>query len=86
MGLIQLHKDDWSYRIYTTEATGAGAVAGAALGQRAGQAMGRAQSIEWFVQLESGREISVIQGDPIFSTGQRVRVISGGGSTRLAPA
>jgi outer membrane lipoprotein SlyB len=67
-------------------ATGAGAVAGAALGQRAGQAMGRAQSIEWFVQLESGREISVIQGDPIFSTGQRVRVISGGGSTRLAPA
>jgi len=67
-------------------ATGAGAVAGAALGQRAGQAIGRADSIEWFVRLESGGEISVIQGDPIFGIGQRVRVISGGGSTRLAPA
>jgi outer membrane lipoprotein SlyB len=66
-------------------ATGAGAVAGAALGQRAGQAMGRADSIEWFVRLENGSEISVIQGDPVFAVGQQVRVISGGGSTRLAP-
>ncbi len=67
-------------------ATGAGAVAGAALGQRAGQAVGRAQSIEWFVRLDNGNEISVIQGDPQFAIGQRVRVITGGGSTRLAPA
>jgi outer membrane lipoprotein SlyB len=67
-------------------ATGAGAVAGAALGQRAGQAIGRAQSIEWFVRLEDGRNISVVQGEPQFGVGQRVRVISGNGSTRLAPA
>ncbi len=67
-------------------ATGAGAVAGAALGQRAGQAVGRAQSIEWFVRLENGNEISVIQGDPQFGIGQRVRVITGGDGTRLAPA
>lgn len=66
-------------------ATGAGAVAGAALGQRAGQAIGRAQSIEWFVRLDNGNEISVIQGEPQFGIGQRVRVISGGGGTRLAP-
>lgn len=67
-------------------ATGAGAVAGAALGQRAGQAIGRSQSIEWFVRLEDGRNIAVVQGEPQFAVGQRVRVISGGGSTRLAPA
>lgn len=67
-------------------ATGAGAVAGAALGQRAGQAVGRAQSIEWFVRLDNGNDISVIQGEPQFGIGQRVRVITGGDGTRLAPA
>lgn len=67
-------------------ATGAGAVAGAAAGQAAGQYVGRAQSIEWFVRLDNGNEVSVIQGDPQFVTGQRVRVITGGGTTRLAAA
>jgi outer membrane lipoprotein SlyB len=41
-------------------ATGVGATAGAAAGQAAGRAVGRAQSIEWFVRLESGQNISVI--------------------------
>jgi outer membrane lipoprotein SlyB len=65
-------------------ATGALATAGAAAGNQAGKYVGRAQSIEWFVRLDDGREISVVQGEPVFGVGQRVRVISGGGQTRLA--
>lgn len=64
-------------------ATGAGAVAGAAMGRQAGEYVGRAQSIEWFVRLDDGRTISVVQGDPVFGIGQRVRVISNSQSTRL---
>jgi outer membrane lipoprotein SlyB len=67
-------------------ATGVGAVAGTVAGQAAGRAAGSAQSIEWFVRLDSGRNLAVIQGEPVFAVGQRVRVISGGGQTRLAPA
>ncbi len=67
-------------------ATGAGAVAGAAMGRQAGEYVGRAQSIEWFVRLDDGREISVVQGDPVFGVGQRVRVISNGQTTRLVAA
>ena len=66
-------------------ATGVGATAGAAAGLQAGKAAGSRQSIEWTVRLESGGSIAVIQGDPTFAIGQRVQVISGGGSTRLAP-
>lgn len=67
-------------------ATGVGAAAGVAAGTSAARAAGTANSIEWFVRLDSGSDISVIQSDPVFSIGQRVRVISGGGQTRLAPA
>ena len=67
-------------------ATGAGAVAGAAMGRQAGEYVGRAQSIEWFVKLDDGRTISVVQGDPVFGVGQRVRVISNGQTTRLVSA
>ena len=66
-------------------ATGALATAGAAAGNQAGKSVGRAQSIEWFVHLENGRDISVVQGSPVFGIGQRVRVISNGAETRLAP-
>lgn len=67
-------------------ATGVGAAAGVAAGSAAARAAGTANSVEWFVRLDSGANISVIQTEPAFATGQRVRVISGGGQTRLAPA
>ena len=66
-------------------ATGVGATAGAAAGQRAGKYVGRAQSYEWFVRTDNGNEISVVQGEPTFSVGQRVRIVSDGGQTRLVP-
>ena len=56
-------------------------------GRAAGGARGgRARSIEWTVRLESGQTIAVIQATPVFAIGQRVQVISGGGTTRLAAA
>lgn len=67
-------------------ATGAGATAGAALGRQAGMAIGRSESIQWFVRLDNGRDIAVVQSDPQFNVGQRVRVISDSSGTRLAPA
>lgn len=67
-------------------ATGVGATAGAAAGLQAGRAAGGHQSIEWTVRMENGATIAVIQADPVFSVGQRVQVITGGGQTRLAAA
>jgi outer membrane lipoprotein SlyB len=67
-------------------ATGVGATAGAAAGQRATQAITRSQSTEWFVQLDSGATITVIQAEPAFGIGQRVQVVQSGTSTRLLPA
>lgn len=70
----------------TVVATGVGATAGAAAGLQAGKAAGSRQSIEWTVRLENGGSIAVVQGEPAFAIGQRVQVITGGGTTRLAPA
>jgi outer membrane lipoprotein SlyB len=67
-------------------ATGVGATAGAAAGVQAGKTVAGRQSIEWTVRLENGGTIAVVQGDPVFAIGQRVQVITGGGTTRLAPA
>ena len=53
---------------------------------QAGKAAGGHQSIEWTVRLESGQTISVIQASPVFAVGQRVQVIGGGTTTRLAAA
>jgi outer membrane lipoprotein SlyB len=53
---------------------------------QAGKAAGTRQSIEWTVRLENGGSIAVVQGEPTFAIGQRVQVITGGGTTRLAPA
>ena len=55
-------------------------------GQQAGRAAASVNSIEWTVQLDGGQSIAVIQSEPVFSVGQRVRVTSGGGQTRLSPA
>ena len=67
-------------------ATGVGATAGAAAGLQAGRTVAGRQSIEWTVRLDNGGTIAVVQGEPAFSIGQRVQVITGGGTTRLAPA
>jgi outer membrane lipoprotein SlyB len=67
-------------------ATVVGATAGAAAGNRVAGAATTQQSTEWFVRLESGRTISVIQAQPTFSIGQRVQVVqSGDGTTRIQP-
>lgn len=66
-------------------ATGAGATAGAAAGNAVAGAATTQQSTEWFVQLDSGQTISVIQQTPAFTTGQRVQVVQSGTNTRLVP-
>jgi outer membrane lipoprotein SlyB len=67
-------------------ATGVGATAGAAAGLQAGRSIAGRPSIEWTVRMDNGSSIAVVQGEPMFSIGQRVQVITGGGQTRLAPA
>lgn len=67
-------------------ATAVGATTGVVAGQAAGRAAGTQNSIEWTVRLDNGQYVAVVQSSPTFSVGQRVQVISGGGSTRLAPA
>jgi outer membrane lipoprotein SlyB len=67
-------------------ATVVGATAGAAAGNRIAGAATTVASTEWFVQLDDGRTISVIQSQPTFSIGQRVQVVqSADGTTRLQP-
>jgi len=65
-------------------ATVVGGTAGVVAGQQAGRAAASANSVEWTVRLENGQSVAVIQSDPVFAIGQRVRVTSGGGQTRLA--
>ena len=67
-------------------ATVVGGTAGVVAGQQAGRAAASSNSIEWTVRLDSGQSIAVIQTEPAFAVGQRVRVTSGGGQTRLTPA
>lgn len=67
-------------------ATGAGATAGAAVGNSVAGSATQQASTEWFVKLDGGQSISVIQATPAFATGQRVQVVqSGDGTTRLVP-
>lgn len=66
----------------------AGAVAGAVIGGIAGQAIERdanqRQGIEITVKLEGGRMIAVVQeADDNFRPGDRVRVLTGPGGTRV---
>jgi outer membrane lipoprotein SlyB len=67
----------------------AGAVGGAIIGGIAGQAVEQAgtkqDGVEITVKLDSGRLIAVTQGaDEQFQVGDRVRVLSGGGVTRVS--
>lgn len=69
-----------------TAATVGGAVVGGAVGSHAGQAMTSRQGLEIDVQLDKGSRISVVQEvNPreSFAPGDRVRVVSGGGRTRV---
>jgi len=66
----------------------AGAVAGAVVGGIAGSAIERdanqQQGIEITVKLEGGKLIAVVQGaDENFRPGDRVRVLTGPGGTRV---
>jgi outer membrane lipoprotein SlyB len=68
-----------------------GAVGGALLGAAAGyggsKALTSQDGYEIMVKLDSGSTIVVTQGaDVEFRPGQRVRVLSGSGATRVAPA
>lgn len=69
-------------------ATAVGAVAGAVVGGMAQEKMTRAQGAEIIVHMDNGSAMAVVQEvEDIreFVPGQRVRVISGSGNTRVAP-
>jgi outer membrane lipoprotein SlyB len=61
-----------------------GAVAGGVLGQGAEQAATRKQGLEITVRLDNGQTIAVVQeADVMYSPGDRVRILSGSGATRV---
>ncbi|MCH5277347.1 MAG: glycine zipper 2TM domain-containing protein [Desulfovibrionaceae bacterium] len=69
-----------------TLATAVGVGAGALAGGAASGAVGNQAGVEVTVRLDSGGVIVVVQGDDIsFTPGQRVHIITGHGSTRVAP-
>ncbi len=68
-----------------TLATGAGAIAGAMAGSNMAANANRNVAQEWFVKLENGRHIAVIQNDPNILVGARVAVVTSGQETRLVP-
>ncbi len=69
----------------STIAAVAGALLGAGAGYFAGEQIGREQGLEIMVRLDSGGEISVVQGaKEAFAVGARVRVLTGNnGVTRV---
>jgi len=61
-----------------------GAVAGGVVGQGAEQAATRQQGLEIVVRLDNGQTIAVVQAaDVVYQPGERVRVLSGSGTTRV---
>lgn len=69
-----------------TLATVGGALAGAAAGYGGSKALSAQDGYEIQVKLENGSTIVVTQGTDVeFRAGQRVKVLSGGGVTRVAP-
>ncbi|WP_299183173.1 glycine zipper 2TM domain-containing protein [uncultured Neptuniibacter sp.] len=67
-------------------ATVLGAVAGGVAGKQAEERFTRTQGQEITVRLESGNVISIVQeleGGPVFSAGDRVRVLTNGGTARV---
>lgn len=66
-------------------ATVVGAVAGGLLGAAAEEGITRRAGLEIVVKLDSGQLIAVTQeADELFKPGDRVKIISGGGVTRVA--
>lgn len=63
--------------------TGIGAVGGAAAGQRIATNVNRHQAQQWFVRLDNGATVTVIQNDPNLFVGANVKVISDGRTTRI---
>jgi outer membrane lipoprotein SlyB len=66
-----------------TAMTAIGAVAGAALGDNLAQRANRHQATEWFVRLDGGRTVAIVQNDPSLHVGAHVKVIDDGRSTRI---
>lgn len=66
-----------------TAMTAIAAVAGAAIGDNVAQNANRHQAAEWFVRLDKGGMISVVQNDPSLYVGASVKVVQDGRSTRL---
>ena len=61
-----------------------GAVAGGVVGAAAEEGFTREDGVEITIRLESGRLISVVQaGKEQFQPGDRVRILEGGGETRV---
>ncbi len=61
-----------------------GAVAGGVVGAAAEEGYTREDGVEVTIRLESGRLISVVQsGKEQFNPGDRVRILEGGGATRV---
>lgn len=62
-----------------------GAVLGGLGGSAAEEALTREKGLEITVKLDSGRTIAVVQGvdEQSFIVGDRVRILSGGGTTRV---
>jgi outer membrane lipoprotein SlyB len=44
---------------------------------------GAAPSHAWTVKLDDGRRMTVVQAAPMFSIGQRVRIVTGDGPARM---
>jgi outer membrane lipoprotein SlyB len=62
-----------------------GAVAGGVTGAAAEEGVTRQKGLEITVKLDEGRTIAIVQAaDEQFKVGDRVRVLSGGGSTRVS--
>lgn len=77
----------------STVGSGRGSVVGAALGAVLGglggaaaeEGITRQKGVEITVRLDSGQIIAITQAaDEVFNAGERVRVLSGGGTTRVS--
>lgn len=69
-----------------TVATVGGALLGAAAGYAGSKALTGQQGYEITIKLDDGQLIAVTQGTDLeFSPGQRVKILSGSGSTRVTP-
>lgn len=65
--------------------TGAGAVTGAMIGSNLATQNRTYASQAWTVRLDNGGSITIIQASNVFRVGMRVRVVSEGASTYIAP-